>query len=128
MGFKAGGGVGGVGVGRSPPLCKHIMIRATFPYCKNGDDMMLVFLLHAWMGFTKAGGLGRARPPPPHLQTQRSGQPFPNSKHGDDMMLVFYCTRMGFKAGGGGWGGGEPPPLQTHNDPRNLPLCTKGRT
>ena len=32
------------------------MIRATFPYCTHGDDMMFVLLLQAWMGFTKAGG------------------------------------------------------------------------
>ena len=97
------------------------MIRATFPYCKNGDDMMFVLLLQAWMGFTKAGGLG-GRSPPPFANT-RIRATFPNSKHGDDMMLVFYCTRMGFKKAGG-WGGRSPPPppLQTRNDPRNLPL------
>ena len=29
---------------------------------KHGDDIKL--LLHAWMGFKKAGGVGRAHTPP----------------------------------------------------------------
>ena len=27
----------------APPLRKHVMIRATFPYCTHGEDMMFVF-------------------------------------------------------------------------------------
>ena len=80
---RGGGGLGGGGWGggAAPPLCKHIMIRATFPYCKNGDDMMFVFLLQAWMGFRAT---------------------FPYCTHGDDMMFVFIASMDGlYKSGGG---------------------------
>ena len=46
--------------------------------------------LQAWMGFTKAGGLGGAQRPP--FANTRIRATFPNGEHGDDMMLVFYCT------------------------------------
>ena len=75
MGFKKSGGVGG---GAAPPICKHVMIRATFPYCTHGDDMMFVFFIASMDGLYKSGGLGGGRSPP-HLQTQGSGQPSPTA-------------------------------------------------
>ena len=66
------------------------MIRATFPYCTHGDDMMFVFFIASMDGLYKSGGLGGAQPPP--FANTRIRATFPNSEHGDDMMLVFYCT------------------------------------
>ena len=59
------------------------MIRATFPYCTHGDDMMFVFFIASMDGLHKSGVGGGAAPL--------------NRKHKDpgnlEMMLVFYCTR-----------------------------------
>ena len=72
---------GGVGGGAAPPICrspppfaKRVMIRATFPYCTHGDDMMFVFFIASMDGLYKSGGVGRGAAPP-DLQTQGSGQP-----------------------------------------------------
>ena len=46
MGFTKAGGLRG---GAAPPPFANTRIRATFPNSKHGDDMMLVFLLHAWI-------------------------------------------------------------------------------
>ena len=79
MGFKAGGGVGGGWGGRSPPLCKHIMIRATFPYCKNGDDMMLVAFIASMDGVYKSGGVGAGAPPAPPFANTKIRATFPTA-------------------------------------------------
>ena len=76
MGFKKAGRLGGGG-GAAPPICKHVMIRATFPYCTHGDDMMFVFFIASMDGLYKSGALGGRSPPP--LQTQGSGQPSPTA-------------------------------------------------
>ena len=103
MGFPKAGGLGG---GAVPPSCKHVMIRATFPCCTHGDDMMFVFFYckHGW-GF-QSGGVGGGAAPP--FANTRIRATFPNRKHCDDTMLVFYCTRGGLKKRGG-WGGRSPP-------------------
>ena len=53
MGFKKRGGWGA-----QPPHCKHVMIRATFPYCTHGDDMMFVFFFASMDGLYESGGEG----------------------------------------------------------------------
>ena len=47
---KLGGGAG--------PLLENKMIRTTFPYCKHGDDMMLLFIA-SMDGLKKSRGAGR---------------------------------------------------------------------
>ena len=37
-------------------LKKHVMIRATFPYCTHGADMMFVFFIASMDGLYKRGG------------------------------------------------------------------------
>ena len=44
--YKSGGGLGG---GAAPPICKHKDPGQPFPNSEHGDDMMLVFFLHAWI-------------------------------------------------------------------------------
>ena len=59
--FKKAGGLGGGA--QPPPICKHVMIRATFLYCTHGDDMMFVFFIASMDGLYKSGGVGGGAAP-----------------------------------------------------------------